>query len=109
MEGGVFYTRRHFIHKLHQKIIAGIVDILLSGVSRGLLKAEIAREAHKIAVTYLAFLDGLTLYALADAEYIDLPGQVAFFMRYLTPTLRLGEAAPMSSQPQPLTSTNPSA
>jgi AcrR family transcriptional regulator len=87
MVGGVFHERRHFIHQLHRKIIAGIVDILLAGVSRGQLKAQIARDAHKIAVTFLSFLDGMTLYALAGGEYIDVRGQIDFFIRHLAPLL----------------------
>ncbi len=93
MQGGVFYERRHFIHQLHRKIIAGIVDILLAGVSRGQLKAEIARDAHKIAVTFLSFLDGMTLYALAGGDYIDVRGQIDFFIRNLAPLLRNEGAA----------------
>jgi AcrR family transcriptional regulator len=93
MAGGVFHERRHFIHQLHRKIIAGIIDILLAGVSQGQLKVKIAREAHKIAVTYLSFLDGMTLYALAGGDYIDVRAQVDFFIRHLAPLLRSNQSA----------------
>jgi AcrR family transcriptional regulator len=88
MEGGVFYQRRHFIHALHRKLIARIDDILLAGVSGGRLKASIAGDAHKIAVTYLSFLDGLTLYALSGGDHIDVRSQIDFFIRNLAPLLQ---------------------
>lgn len=94
MEGGVFYEQRHFIHALHRKSIARIADILLAGVSRGRLQAGIAGDAHKIAVTYLSFLDGLTLYALAGGDYIDVRAQLDFFIRNLAPLLRTDDPGP---------------
>ena len=94
MEGGVFYERRHFIHELHRKSIARIADILLAGVSRGQLRARIAGDAHKIAVTYLSFLDGLTLYALAGGDYIDVRAQIDFFLHKLAPLLQTENPEP---------------
>jgi AcrR family transcriptional regulator len=94
MEGGVFYEQRHFIHALHRKSIARIADILLAGVSRGQLKARIAGDAHKIAISYLSFLDGLTLYALAGGDYIDVRAQIDFFLGNLAPLLHPQNGGP---------------
>ena len=93
MEGGVFYTRKHYIREMHQKIIRAIADILLAGVSRGQLSPGIARDADKIAVTYLAFLDGMVLNSLVAEGYIDINLQISFFMQNLAALLRPGPAA----------------
>jgi hypothetical protein len=68
-------------------------------VSRGRLKACIAGDAHKIAVTYLSFLDGLTLYALAGGQYIDGRGQIDFFIRNLAPLLQTETPGPDGDPP----------
>ncbi len=91
-EGGVFNTRKHFIREVHQKFIRAIADILLTGVSRGQLKPEIARDADKISITFLSFLDGMALTSLFAEDYIDISRQVAFFMQNLAPLLRSGQA-----------------
>ena len=93
MEGGLFYRQRHFIHGLHRKAIDRIADIVLNGVAQGRLKPGVAGDAYKIAVNYLSFLDGLTLYALAGGEYIDVRGQIDFFMRKLASMLQVEGAA----------------
>jgi AcrR family transcriptional regulator len=94
MEGGVFYTRKHFIREVHQKYIRTIADILLAGVSRGQLKPEIARDADKIAITFLSFLDGMALNSLVAQGYIDVNQQVAFFLHNMAPLLRSGHMDP---------------
>lgn len=87
-EGGVFFTRKHFIREVHQKVLRNIADILLTGVSRGELKPEIAKDAEKIAVTFLAFMDGMVLNSLVAEGYIDVEAQIAFFLKNLEPILR---------------------
>jgi AcrR family transcriptional regulator len=104
MEGGVFFTRKHYIREVHQKFIRTIADILLAGVSRGQLKPEIARDADKIAIAYLSFLDGMMLNSLIAEGYIDVKLQIAFFLQNLAPLLRSGQgsdiAAARSSMPE---------
>ena len=86
-EGGVFFKRKHFIREVHQKVIRTVADILLTGVSSGDLRPEIAKDAEKIAITYLAFLDGMMLNSLVADSYIDIDAQVAFFLQHLEPIL----------------------
>ena len=89
MEGGVFYTRKHFIREMHQKMIRKVVDILLTGVSTGTLRPEIAKDAQKITITYMAFLDGMVLNSLMTENYIEVNDQIAFFLNSLEPLLRV--------------------
>ncbi len=83
MEGGVFYGRKHYIQGLHQQTIRMITDILLDGVSNGSLKPQIARDARKIAISYLSFLHGLTLGSLVSESTIDVREQISFFIQNL--------------------------
>jgi AcrR family transcriptional regulator len=87
-EGGVFFTRKHFLREVHQKVIRTVADILLTGISSGDLRPQIAMDAEKIAITYLAFLDGMMLNSLVADSYIDINAQVAFFLKNLEPILR---------------------
>lgn len=98
MQGGVFHARSALITEAHQRFIRLIAGILLEGVSAGLLRPEIARDAEKIAINYLAFLDGITLYTLAATNYIDIREQVRFYMRHLTAMIQLGKPQPAELQ-----------
>ena len=56
--------------------------ILLEGVSAGCFRPEIARDAEKIAIDLLAYLDGIFLHAmLSDPQFLDLKAQLAFHMK----------------------------
>jgi AcrR family transcriptional regulator len=90
MAGGVFYKRHHIIRDLHRRLIHAIADFLLEGVSSERLKPTVARDAEKFAVNFLAFLDGMKIYAMAAADYIDIGAQIRFFMNRLTPLLQMG-------------------
>lgn len=90
--GGVFFDRSHMIRDLHQRIVRIVVDYLLAGVSRGQLRPDIARHAEKIAINFLAYLDGLKLHGMTEPGYIDSREQVALFMDYLIPLLRVPAA-----------------
>jgi AcrR family transcriptional regulator len=79
-EGGVFYNRRHLITAIHSRIRRIIVDFLLSGVSRGVLRPEIARDAEKIAINFLAYIDGIGLHSMIAKDYIDMKEQIDFFL-----------------------------
>jgi AcrR family transcriptional regulator len=81
--GGVFYERSFLIKSIHQRIVRIVVDYLLAGVSRGQLDPGIARIAEKIAVNFLAFLDGLHLHSLVEEGYIDSRQQVALFFKHM--------------------------
>lgn len=89
LEGGVFFKRKHYIRQVHQKLIQAVTDIFLEGVSRGQIRPEIARDAQKLAINFLSFLDGMSLNALMADDYIDVPGQVSFFIDHLASFMRV--------------------
>jgi len=88
MAGGVFYNRRHLILEIHHRVVKIIVDFLLDGISSGQLRPGIARDAEKIAVNFLAFLDGIQLHAMLGDGYFDPHQQVANYMDHLVNMLR---------------------
>lgn len=96
MKGGIFYKRSDIIRLLHQRVIRLVTNILLEGVSQGHLRPEIACHAEKLAINFLAFLDGMKYFALVAAEYIDIRAQIDFFMNHLTPLLLKDHDHPIS-------------
>jgi AcrR family transcriptional regulator len=94
MVGGVFYQRGDFIHRLHQRVIRIVTNILLEGVSQGYLRPEIACHAETLAINFLAYLDGMKYFALVAVQYIDVRAQIRFFMDHLTPSLLKNERTP---------------
>ncbi len=87
MEDGVFFNRRHIIRHIHQGLVKIIADYLLEGVSSGRLHPGIARNAGKFALNFMAFMDGLQLYALIEENYVDVEAQIDYFMRHMVTQL----------------------
>ncbi len=84
LQGGVFHDRPYLIRQIHGRIVRVVVDYLLAGVSRGELNPAIARNAEKIAINFLAFLDGIHMHSLIEPGYIDLREQINLFMSHMT-------------------------
>jgi len=84
LQGGVFHDRPYLIRGIHERIVKVVVDYLLAGVSRGELNPAIARNTEKIAINFLAFLDGIHMHSLIEPGYIDLREQVNLFMTHMT-------------------------
>ncbi len=84
LQGGVFHDRPYLIRQIHERIVKVIVDYLLAGVSRGELNPVIARNAEKIAINFLAFLDGIHMHSLIEPGYIDIDEQIDLFMTHMT-------------------------
>ena len=87
LQGGIFYDRPHLIRELHQRIVRVMVEYLLDGVSRGQLKPGIARNAEKICINLMAFLDGILMHGLIEEGYINVREQIALFLEYMIPLL----------------------
>jgi AcrR family transcriptional regulator len=64
-----------------------VTDILLEGVSRGIFPPETARDAEKIAVNLVAYLDGIGLHYHMSKPYFDIREQVDFYLSNLLATL----------------------
>ena len=91
LRGGIFYERPHLIRELHQRIVRIMVDYLLEGVSRGQLKPGIARNAEKICINLMAFLDGILMHGLIEKGYINVREQIALFLEHMIPLLTTGQ------------------
>jgi AcrR family transcriptional regulator len=87
LQGGVFFGRDQFIRDIYQKILRIVVDYLLAGVSRGQLKPEIARSAEKLAINFLAYLDGILLHGMMMTDVIDTKEQVTLYISQLVPRI----------------------
>ena len=83
MEGGIIFKKRHLVKKIHDGLCRMVMDILLDGISRGIFKPEIARDAETIANNLLACLDGISLHSLLSRNDFDLKSQIDFYMQNL--------------------------
>jgi len=63
-----------------------VVQIIMDGKEKGVFKIENQREAEKIAINLLAFLDGICLHYYATGANFDIKGQVDHYMKYLLET-----------------------
>lgn len=87
LQGGLFSNRRHLVLSIYRRHVRTVVDFLLEGVSGGQLRPEIAFNSEKIAINFLAYLDGLSLHGMVAGEQVDLRAQIDLFLKYMTPLL----------------------
>ena len=64
-----------------------MADFLLEGVSAGTLRPGIASESKKIAINFLAYLDGLALHSMIAGEEVDMRAQIDLFLKAMEPLL----------------------
>ena len=64
-------------------------DILLDGVSRGVFRIEAERNAQKIVVNLLAYLDGISFHYLVNKDEIQFMQQIEFYLDRLLEYLRI--------------------
>jgi AcrR family transcriptional regulator len=83
LEDGVLYKHRHLIKDMHAGIRKIVVDTLLDGISKGVFRSEIARDAEKIAINLLAYIDGISLHNFLSKDYFDLKEQIDLYMQNL--------------------------
>jgi hypothetical protein len=69
---------------------------LLEGVSKGVFRPEIARDAEKIAINLLAYIDGIYLHAMVSDKYFDLGRQIGHHMEMLMDRLMVQQEAKAS-------------
>jgi AcrR family transcriptional regulator len=65
-----------------------IVATLLDGVSKGVFRPEIAKDAETIAINLAAYLDGIGLHYLMGKNDFDLKDQVDAYVQELLESLR---------------------
>lgn len=66
-----------------------IRDILVDGASQGVLRAEVAEDAERLAINLVAFVDGLGLHYVSNPEAFDLTAQVDLYLVSLVDGLRV--------------------
>ena len=65
-----------------------VTDILLDGVSKKVFKPEIARDAAKISINLLAYLDGIGMHYLIMEDYGVFEEQIDFYIREFITAIR---------------------
>lgn len=90
-QGGAFFHLKHLIQHIYQQVVRVVVDYLLAGVSRGQLRPDIARNAEKIAINYLAFLDGIKMHSMIADMYVDISSQIGLYLAHLRPLIQVPE------------------
>jgi len=83
LQGGVFYDQRHLIQNLYQRVVRLVMDFFLDGVSKGVLRPDIARNAEAMTINFLAFLDGLTMHSMVAGSHIDMGEQIDLYLTQL--------------------------
>jgi len=82
-ENGILYHRPELIQELSAWFRKMVVDILLNGISDGIFRSDIARDAEKIAINFMAFLDGIGLHWMISSNHFSLRDQIRSFMKGL--------------------------
>lgn len=88
LQNGVLFRRRHLMKEMHTGMRRIVVNILLDGISRGIFKPEIARDAEKIAINFLGYLDGISLHSIMSENYFDLREQTRFSLEGIVRMIR---------------------
>ncbi len=83
LEDGVLYKHRYLVKDMHAGMRKIVVDTLLGGISKGVFRPEIARDAEKIAINLLAYIDGISLHSILSKNYFDLKEQIDLYMQNL--------------------------
>ncbi len=78
LQDGALYTRRYLIKEVHTGLRQIVVNILLDGISKGVFRPAIARDAEKFAINLLGYLDGISLHYLMSENYFDIHEQMDF-------------------------------
>jgi AcrR family transcriptional regulator len=89
-----FYSRYDLSREALQGMRRIVIDCLLDGVSRGAFRSEIARDAERLAINLVAYLDGIALHYYMGREYFDLMGQVDFHLDGFLGGLRVNDRIP---------------
>ena len=72
-----------------QSTSKAIADILLDGVSRGIFRPDVSVDAEKIAVNFVAYLDGIGMYYYALKEHINMKDQIDLYLDNFLSGLRM--------------------
>ena len=89
LQDGLLVRRRHLMKDMHNGMRRIVVNILLDGISRGIFRSEIARDAEKIAINFLGYLDGISLHSIMSENYFDIKEQIDFSLENIVRLIRI--------------------
>lgn len=102
LQNGVLFNRRHLMNEMHTGMRRIVVNILLDGISRGIFRPEIARDAEKIAINLMGYLDGINLHSIMSENYFDIKEQIEFSLEGIVKMIRIQSEAEMDRVPDVL-------
>ena len=83
------FAHLNLVRRISDPVRKAVCTILEDGFAAGWLRPEAARDAGKIAINLVAFVDGLGLQALGDPGFFDLDQQIDFHIEGLLQSLLL--------------------
>ena len=94
------FARRNLARDIFRNTRRTITGLLLEGVSTGVFRPGVAKDAEAVAINLIAFLDGIGLHYLLSRDYFDLERQIDLsldtmfdFLRHADPKGRSTEDA----------------
>ena len=93
LQSGALYNRRHLMKEVHTGLRKIVVNILLDGISCGAFRPEVAREAEKIAINLLGYLDGIRLHYSISENDFDIRQQIRFSVQSIIRMIAAGPVA----------------
>jgi len=93
LQDGALYNRRHLMKEIHTGMRRIVINILLEGISRGVFRPEIARDAEKLAINLLGYLDGISLHSLISEGDFNLREQIEFSLESILQLITRDQAA----------------
>ena len=93
LQDGALYKRRHLMKEIHTGMRKIVITILLEGISRGVFRPEIARDAEKLAINLLGYLDGISLHSLISEGDFNLREQIEFSLESILRLITSDQAA----------------
>ena len=102
LQDGVLFRRRHLMKEMHTGMRRIVVNILLDGISKGIFRPEIARDAEKIAINFLGYLDGISLHSIMSENYFDIKEQIEFSLEGIVRMIRNNSEAEPEKAPDVL-------
>jgi len=94
LEGGVLFKHSHFLMQQMRKSPEAIEEVLLKGVAKGIFRPEIAPIADKLAINFMAFIDGIIFRGCMLNDPISIREHFTLHLDYLIEICLLPNHAP---------------
>ncbi len=83
------FAHLNLVRRTSDPVRKAVCTILIDGVEAGSLRPEAARDAERIAINLVAFVDGLGLQSMGDPGFYDLEQQIDFHLDQILQPLQL--------------------